>query len=347
MSQPPPLPDPADDERAIATAHDVARLAGVSQSAVSRAFTSGASISPRMRQKVVEASDRLGYRPNLLARSLITRRSNIVGVGMGNVENLFFPLALDKLSSRLAQRGLQLLLFTAEANAQVDRQIEELLRYRVDAIVLLSAVMSSRLAGECRKAGIPVILFNRTARHSASMFSVTGDNVGGAHAIGRYLLEAGYRRMAFMAGYEDSSTSRARETGFREFLAGQGVAAPIRATGEFTQAGAIRAARELLSRRKRPDVIFCANDQMALATIEIARHEFGLDVGRDIGVVGFDDIPMAAWPSFALTTYSQPIDAMADQAAQFIARLDQPPRERHAIVAGDLMIRASTRPLGG
>ena len=343
-----PLPgsdagDRAGGARPIASAHDVARLAGVSQSAVSRAFTQGASISRGMREKVVEAAEELGYRPNMLARSLITRRSNIVGVGIGDVENLFFPLLLDRVSSRLSQHGLRTLLVTATTDAQVDRQVDELLNYRVDAIILLAAAMSSRLADQCQKAGIPVILVNRIARRGDSTYSVTGDNAGGTRAIGRYLLTAGYRRMAFMAGHEDSSTSRSREQAFAAFLAEEGVAPPIRAVGGFTRDGATAAARALLSRPDRPDVIFCANDQMAIATIEVARHELGLCVGEDIGIVGFDDIPMAGWPSFALTTYSQPVERMADKAVEFVTRLNDPQGERHEVIPGELIVRGSTR----
>lgn len=327
----------------IATAHDVARLAGVSQSAVSRAFTQGASISSRMRRKVLNAATELGYRPNILARALITRRSKIVGLTMGNVENPLLPLVLDKLSTRLSEQGFRLLLFTAKINAQVDKQIEEFLRYRVDAIILLSTVMSSWLADECHKAGIPVILFNRTVKRLGGMCGVTSDNDRGGREIGRHLLEAGYKRFAFMAGYEDSSTSQMREHGFTECLMEARVPAPIRVIGDSTHAGAVRAARELLSLKKRPDAIFCANDQMACATVDVARYEFGLEPGKDVGIVGFDDIPMASWPSFSLTTYSQPIDEMAVKTVDFIDQLGKKAPHRQMVVPGKLIVRSSTR----
>lgn len=327
----------------IVTAHDVARLAGVSQSAVSRAFTPGASISARMRARVTQAADQLGYRPNVLARSLSTGRSRIVGIVMGNVENPFFPLALDQMSLLLSEHGYRLLLFTGEVNVRADHQVEELLRYRVDAIILLSAMLSSKLAGECRKAGIPVILFNRTSARSQHAFSVTGDNAGGGRAIARHLVERGYRRPAYLAGYPDSSTSQAREAAFAQALAEAGRAQPLRAEGGFTQAGAAQAMRALLQAPERPDAVFCANDHMALVALQVARHEFALEPGRDIGIVGFDDIPMAGWPSFALTTYSQPVEAMAREAVGFVAALGQADAPRHVVVPGQLVVRASTR----
>jgi DNA-binding LacI/PurR family transcriptional regulator len=334
---------PPPSQRSLATAHDVARLAGVSQSAVSRAFTDGASISPATRERVIDAAHALGYRPNVLARSLITGQTKIVGLAMGNVDNPFFTLALDKLSSRLSGRGYRLLLFTTEMNARVDEQIEELLLYRVEAVILLSATMSSKLVCECQKSGIPVILFNRTVTGSNGGYSVTTDNEHGARTIALHLIEAGYTRAAFMAGYLDSSTSQARERGFFETLVESGRAPPLREVGEFTVEGATLAARRLLTAGRRPDAIFCANDHMALITIEVARHEFGLELGNDIGVVGFDDIPLASWASFGLTTYSQPLDAMADRTVDFISRIDDMAREQNVVVPGKLMIRKSTR----
>jgi DNA-binding LacI/PurR family transcriptional regulator len=261
---------------------------------------------------------------------------------MGNLENHFFPLVLDALSIRLSQAGLRLLLFTAQLNAEVDAQIEDVLHYRVDALVLLSTSMSSKLAAQCRDAGIPVVLINRTVAGSESICSVTGENARGAREIGRFLLENGYRSPAFMAGFVHSSTSHEREQSFTDYLLSQGLAPPIREVGHFTHAGAVAAARNLLARPDRPDAIFCGNDHMAFATIDVARSEFGLEVGRDIAVVGFDDLPMASWPSFSVTTFSQPIIPMVERAVDFILRFGNVPEdERRAVVPGELIIRGS------
>jgi DNA-binding LacI/PurR family transcriptional regulator len=267
-----------------------------------------------------------------------------VGVAVGNLENQFFSLALDALSARLSQAGMRLLMFTAPADTQVDAQIEEVLSYRVDALVLLSTSMSSALALECRDAGVPVVFINRIARGADFACSVTGDNERGAREIGHFLLENGYRKLGFMAGFVDSSTSHAREQAFTRFLAEAGLSPPIRSVGHFTFAGATIAARELLCRPDRPDAIFCANDHMAMATIEVARSEFGLQPGKDVAIVGFDDVPMASWPSFSLTTFSQPIQSMVDRAVEFVLRLgDVPEEDRHAVVPGQLVVRGSAQ----
>lgn len=323
------------------TAHDVARLAGVSQSAVSRAFTEGASISADKRARIMAAASELGYRPNILARSLIQGRSKVVGVVFGQFENPFFAHALGRFSEEFARRGLRMLLFTAETNATVDEQVAELMSYQVSAVILMAVNLSSRLAAECARSNIPVVLFNRTTEQDHSAFAVTGDNKGGATAIARHFLKQGRRRIAFMAGYDDSSTSRQREDAFLSVLSGADIPKPRRVAGHYSRAGAIEATRALFSRSSddRPDALFCANDMMAIAAIETLRSEFGIEPGQGCAVAGFDDIPMAAWPSFSLTTYSQPIDQMVGHAVSFIA--GEHDGKSSVVVPGRLILRDS------
>jgi len=325
------------------SAHDVARIAGVSQAAVSRAFTPGASISEAMRAKVLIAAKELGYRPNLLARSLIKGRSDIIGMVVGNARNPFFTVALDAMSSRLRQAGRHLLVFTGESNATSDVQVEDLLKYRVDGLVLMWTTVSSALAEQCRNEGIPMIFFNRRAGTTKGFATVAGANAIGARQIANHLIAQGYRRFAFMAGLEDSSTNREREKAFVAELASQGFPPPTRAVGQFRRKEGMEAARQLLALDPRPDAIFCGSDIMALGALEVARYEFGLEIGREVGIAGFDGIEQAEWTSFQLTTYTQPIDAMIDRVTELL--LDSTLYESHPqiIVEGDLKIRSSTR----
>jgi len=325
------------------SAHDVARIAGVSQAAVSRAFTPGASISDAMRAKVLVAAKELGYRPNLLARSLIKGRSDIVGMVVGNARNPFFTVALDAMSSRLRKAGRHLLVFTGESNATADLQVEDLLKYRVDGLVLMWTTVSPSLAEQCRDEGIPMIFFNRRAGTTEGFATVAGANAIGARKIANHMIEQGYRRFAFMAGLEDSSTNREREEAFVAALADKGFPPPVRAIGHFRRAEGMAAARELLSLDPRPDAIFCGSDIMALGALDVARYEFGIDVGREVGISGFDGIEQAEWPSFELTTYTQRIDAMIDRVADLLLDSSLYESHPHIIVEGELKIRASTR----
>ncbi|WP_245653808.1 LacI family DNA-binding transcriptional regulator [Novosphingobium rosa] len=330
--------------------HDVARAAGVSQSAVSRAFTPGSSLSPDKRDRIIAIAAQMGYRPNPLARSLLRGKSNIIGVGVGDLANPFFVQTLQLLSQALESANLRLMLFPAHRSENGGSQgaepsLQEVLHYRIDALVLLSVSLSSKLAEECRRAQVPIILYNRTTgQHDASC--VVGDNTMGARTIAAHLLGGGHQRLAFLAGTPESSTNAQREAGFNAYLAEQGHPAPIREEGHFSFDASLAATRRLLVRPDRPDAIFCANDTMALAALTVARHEFGLDVGREISIAGYDDVPMASWPSFGLTSYSQPATRMVDETVRLIHAL-RTRAESHEEVQcpGTLMVRGSTRPV--
>lgn len=332
-----------DPGRGVATAHDVARAAGVSQSAVSRAFTPGASIAAATRAKILAVAESLGYQPNLIARSLISGRSNIVGVGVGNLRNPFFAESLELFSTALEKAGLRLLLFPVDEVATLQAEIHEVLHYRLDALILLSTTLSSTLAAQCRRARVPVILFNRIAA-DPDISSVIGNNEVGARTIAAFLHAGGHRRYAMITGMADSSTGQEREDGFFGFFADAGLPPPLREAGEFQYDVAMAAMRRLLARPDRPDAVFCANDHMALAALNVARFEFGLEPGRDISIVGFDDVPQAAWPAFALTTFGQSAEAMVGETVEIIQQLRHDPQAViHRVVDGGMVIRSSAR----
>jgi DNA-binding LacI/PurR family transcriptional regulator len=326
------------------TATDVARAAGVSQSAVSRAFTPGASIAEETRIRVVEAARTLGYRPNAIARSLITRRSRVIGLVCAYLQNHFYPDVLELMAQAFQRRGYHLLLFTTDISAHADPAIEEILAYRVDGLILASTTLSSALAADCHAAGIPVLSFNRTAR-GAGVLSVTGENRRGGRLIAAFLAAGGHHRLGFVAGIENASTSIEREAGFMEGVAALQLTAPLRAVGHYSFEGAAAAARQLLSRADRPDAIFCGNDHMALSIAEVARFEFGLRIPHDLSLVGFDDVGPARWPSFSLTSFSQPVEAMVEAAVGLmIGEIEgEAAAGRSVVVPGELVVRGSAR----
>jgi DNA-binding LacI/PurR family transcriptional regulator len=325
------------------SAHDVARLAGVSQAAVSRAFTPGKSIAKHTQERVFRAAKSLGYRPNLLARSLIKGQSGIVGVVMGSPRNPVFMAALDALSARLSRAGKHILIFTVQDGSSADEYVDELLMYRADALLLMATDLSPKFAEQCREEGIPILSFHRPPPKTKYFASVTANHREGAQQIATHLLQQGYRRLAFMAGRDDSVTSREREAGFSAHLESEGLPAPVREVGHFQREGALEAARKLLSRKSRPDAIFCANDYMALATIEVARYEFGLEIGRQIGVAGFDDVEQASWPSYDLTSYLMPVQAMVEKVVSIVVADPALKAPAHTTVEGAFKPRGSTQ----
>ncbi len=325
------------------TSGDVARLAKVSQSAVSRTFSPGGSVSPKMRARVLEAAHALGYRPNALARAMISGRSGLIALMVAYLDNHFYPQVLEMLSRALQNRGYQVLLFMTDRGPQ-DKVVQRMLQYQVEGIVMASATLSSSLARECAKTGTPVVLFNRTVP-SLPASSVTSDNIEGGRQVAHLLARAGHARIAFIAGQEDSSTSRDREAGFLKGLAECGASVFSRAVGGYTREGAVRAIQDLFGRPSRPDAVFVANDHMAFAAMDLLRTHYGLRIPEEVSVVGYDDVPEAAWAAYDLTTVAQPGAEMVEATVAIL--LEQVERRlvnrRTAVLPSRLVVRGSVR----
>ncbi|WP_299622439.1 LacI family DNA-binding transcriptional regulator [uncultured Tateyamaria sp.] len=327
------------------TALDVAERAGVSRSAVSRVFTPGASVSKGTAAKVRRAADALGYRPNVLARSLITGRSRIVGLVVAYLENQFYPEAMERLSRELQDRGYHVLVFMASnSGAEADEVMEELLDYQVDGIIAASVGMSNDLTRRCEAAGIPIVLFNR-AQDDDRLSAVTSDNYHGGRKLAEFLVAGGHSRIAHIAGWDGASTQRDREAGFVAGLkaAGQSLVARQAANFDFEQAKTIT--REMFCGPDRPDAVFVANDHMAFAVMDVLRFELGLSVPSDVSVVGYDDVTLSAWPSYDLTTVRQPAGQMVTATIDILMdRLADPDtKPRRVALDGPLVLRGSAR----
>lgn len=325
------------------TSGDVARLADVSQSAVSRALTPGASVSKKTRDKVLKAAAELGYRPNALARAMISGRSRLIALLVAYLDNQFYPIVLEQLSRLLQEQGYQVLIFITDPGRQ-DEVVQKILQYQVEAIVMASATLSSTLARECADTGIPIVMFNRYVASSPAS-SVTSDNLEGGRLVGDFLIRGGHERIAFIAGAEDSSTNRDREAGFQRALAQHGVVVFAHAVGGYSFDGAARAARQLLNRKTRPDAIFVANDHMAFSVMDVVRAEFGLHVPEDISIVGYDDVPEASWKGYDLTTVSQSHEDMVVTTAQILIEQieNEIVKKRAVVLPAKLIVRSSAR----
>jgi DNA-binding LacI/PurR family transcriptional regulator len=290
---------------------DVAQLAGVSQAAVSRTFTPGASVSAGVKKQVLEAAEQLGYRPNAIARSLITNSTNIIGIVLVRFANPIYWQIFKEFTQKLQDLGYATLLLNAARDYKVEQTLPTALQYQVDGLIITSATLSSKMADECARAGTPVVLFNRYELETTAN-AVCCDNVGGGRMAADTLLDAGYRRLAYLAGEEGSSTNRDREQGFTQQLQTRGHTLAFRESGgEYTYEAGYTAVKRLWQTDSVPDAIFCASDLMAMGVSDAAK-ELGLKIPDELGIVGFDDIKMVAWPSYAITTVKQPIDLMVD-----------------------------------
>lgn len=307
-----------------ATSYDVAELAGVSQSAVSRVFQDGASASKQMRKRVMAAASKLGYRPNAIARGLITQRSNMVAVIMSQQTNLYYPEVLGQLTQRFSNHRIHVLLFTLEHESDIDSSLEQVLQFRVDGIVTAAMLSGSQLA-TVHDANIPIVFYNRSLPDMPSN-SVRCDQEEGERWLVAELFAAGHRTFAIVSGPEDSSVSTERTTGALRMLEEHGVDRVTIVTGDYGYGSGRQAFARIVDRHGgTPDAVIAANDVMAIGCIDEARESFGLDVPGDVSIVGFDGVGPARYAAYDLSTVRQPVERMTEAAvAMLIDRIENP-----------------------
>ena len=311
-------------ERRRATSYDVAELAGVSQSAVSRVFQDGASASQAMRDRVVAAADKLGYRPNAIARGLITQRSNMVAVVISKLTNLYYPEVLVQLTQRFSERGVRVLLFALERESDTGSALEQMLQYRVDGI-LTAAMFTQPELKTIENSGIPIVFYNRTSKDQL-ISSVRCDQEEGERWLVDELVNAGHRSFGIVEGPADSVVSIQRKMGALNELAALGVDDITTVSGDFGYETGRSCFRELVEKRgSPPDAVIAANDVMAIGCIDEARVAFELDVPGDISIVGFDGVGPARYAAYSVTTVRQPVHRMTEAAASMLLeRIENP-----------------------
>lgn len=323
-----------------ASSTDVAKRAGVSQSAVSRAF-SGASVAEETRRKIMAAADELGYRPNALVR-VISEQSNLIGIVMGEITNPFYPEVLETLLQDLEAAGFRVLLKHLDKAQNADSAIEEVLAYRVRGIIVTSSFVSAEMAERCAASEVPVVLFNRHIR-DLKISSISCDNVDAGRMIANLFLDSGHQRPAFISGSTVATSNLDRKKGFLDRIAERGGWTVPVVGDEHSYDVGFAGARELIAMRERPDALFCASDVIAFGALDALRTA-GISVPGEISVVGFDDIPMSAWAAFNLTTVRQPRRRMVKEAVEMmIARIKGTSTNGVRLVPGELILRGTLR----
>jgi len=333
--------------RAFVTAADVAKRAGVSRSAVSRTFTPGASVSKEMRERIQRAANHLGYRVNRLAQSLNRSHSNVVGLVGTDLQQPFHAELLAALSGALLSDGMQcMLLNAANAERDVGALIARVLEYRVSAIVVMSGTPPSRIVEECLNNGVPVILVNKLLPNLA-VDTVIADHAAGGRMAAEQLLAAGCRRLAVVSSGARTASLVGRIEAFRGCLAQAHVALRLWQEGAATDYGTGYEAALALLADDGIDGVFCVTDLLALGFLDAARFERGRCVPDDLSVIGFDDIPPAAWSTYRLTTFHQPVSDLTAAIMNLIRRRVEGSNPRHgfARVPVRLVVRSTVRGL--
>ena len=317
---------------------EVAELAQISRSTVSRALAGDTRISEATRDRVLAAARQLGYRPNLIARGLKNQSTGIVGVVVTDLENAYHAHALQLLVEKLGAGRLAPLVFACNTVEGAENAIARLMSYQVDAVVGLAAPFSDQIVKSCVAGGKPLVLMNRH-EGDENVGVVAGDGLAAGAMVADHLVARGARRFAFLGGEDNSFISKEREQGFADRLASHGFDLAVTLSSRYSYAEARVVATDIL--RTAPDAIFCAKDTLAFALLDA-----DAPMEEPPMVVGYDNSALAAWPSYDLTSVDQNLEAMTsctvEAAFAMIAAPDAAAECR--TIAPFLVERGSTRP---
>lgn len=333
--------------------NEVAERAGVSAATVSRVLSDSTHpVRDETRRRVLDAAADLDFQPNMLARGLVTARTQVLGVIVHDVSDPYFGEIVRGLEDVANLRHHQ--VFVCSSDRDPGRELgylRSLLGHRVDAIVFAGGAIEDRryqadlrrLLNAFRERGGVVVML---APHAYQAPTVTIDNLAGAREMTRYLLDLGHRRIGFIAGPERLRTSRIRLAGYRAALEEAGVefAPDAVEAGGFTTEGGAKAAAALMERRSDITAIFAANDVMAFGVLH-AVTVLGLRVPEDVSVAGFDDVQLAAFALSPLTTLRVPMSELGRLGAQLALDALAGRRVRSQRLPTEIVVRASTRAL--
>jgi DNA-binding LacI/PurR family transcriptional regulator len=331
------------------TLEEVARAAGVSRATVSRVVNGNTHVSADVRRAVERAIDRLGYVPNLAARSLVTRRSQSVALVIAEpagrlFEDPFFPRLLRGIGAALSAQELQLVLLMPQSPLEESRAERYLAAGHVDGALLVSLHGNDPLPSSLAGRGMPVVLGGRPPSGAAVSY-VDIDNVEGGRIAVEHLVRQGRHTIATISGPPDMAPGVDRLSGYRQALlaAGQDPDPRLEVPGDFTQQGGVEAMRRILDAQPEVDAVFAASDLMAAGAIQVLRAA-GRRIPDDVAIVGFDDSPIAATSEPPLTSVRQPIEEMGREMVRLL--LDHASRPgsvpRKVILATELVPRRSS-----
>ena len=302
------------------TLKDVAERAGVSRSAVSRTFTEGASVSEKTRAKVIEAADDLGYSPNVLASSLTTGRTKLVGLISDNFHNPIFLQVFDRFTKRLQEQGLRPLLVNLSGETDPEHSVRMLQQYSADAVIVASSTLPASFAQSFHDAGMRVVhSFGRHAPHP-KVHVVGIDNIAAGRLAARTLIDRGYQRVGMMAGPASATSTQDRLAGFLEVMREHG---EIETTTSFAEAYSYDAGFAEMSRllqHRHAEAYFCGDDVLSIGALAAAQKA-GLDVPRELGLLGLNDMSAASWKNIDLTTIRNPVDDVVDASIDLVVHM--------------------------
>ncbi|MGC5011702.1 LacI family DNA-binding transcriptional regulator [Streptosporangium sp. DT93] len=328
--------------RARPTLEKVAARAGVSRATASRVVNGSTRVAPQIREAVTRAVEELGYVPNQAARSLVTQRADSVALVFPEPatrvfsEDPTFSGIIRGVSMEIEEADKQLVLMLTGLSGGYQRVERYATNGHVDGVIIASMHGTDPLPGVLARRGVPVVCSGRPSVPSSLPY-VDMDNVGGAERAVRHLVEGGRRRIAAIAGPQDMIAGIDRLAGYRSVLRDSDRRSII-AVGDFTRESGTAAMRQLLADDPDIDAVFVANDLMALGAM-LALRQAGRQVPGDVALVGFDDIPAAAYAEPSLTTVRQPTEEMGRRLARMVLDLEE---KSQVVLPTELVVRGST-----
>lgn len=300
------------------TSKDIARAANVSQATVSRVLSGNPNVQAEKRERVLAVIRELNYRPNGMARAMRTNRTGNIGVVVSRLANPLYPEMLQILGQRLTEVGLRMMVWNTDETDE-GAAASALRESLVDGVIMTTATALSTPLYEAMMLNAPVVLIHRVV-DGWPCDQVMSDNAKGAATVAEYVVKGDRKRIGLIEGLPLASTIRARQTAFRTRL--DELNCPLDPSlsirvDSFSHKTGFDAASYLLDLAQPPDVLFCVNDVIALGARDAARAR-GVDVPGKLWIIGYDDIEMAAWPAFDLTTVRQPLKQMAQEAVALL-----------------------------
>lgn len=330
-----------------ATLKDVAERAGVSRSAVSRAFTAGASVSAKTRQKIERAAAELGYQPNALASSLTTGRTRMIGLVSNNFHNPIFLRVFDLFTRGLQERGLRPLLVNLTDEVDPDASVRMLRQYSVDGVIVASSTLPASFADAFRAAGLPVVHSFGRLMATPSVDVIGLDNVAAGRLAAQTLQARGYTRVAFLGGPATATSTQDREAGFVATLDGaEDMTVSVSHAAAYTFDAGRAEMQRLLALGPAAEAYFCGDDVLSIGALSALR-DAGLRVPEDVGLIGLNDMDMAGWANINLTTILNPIAGIIARSIDLVAGMIDDPKHRPKAhrFACRIVERGTLRPL--
>jgi hypothetical protein len=330
-----------------ATIKDIARVLKISTSTVSYALNGGPrSVPDEVKQRVLATAAELGYRPNRLAKSMVTGKTSTFGIIPPGTSILaavgpYFQVVLNGILSAAEEVKHDVLIFTGFGDGNEDRFLDNVLDGRVDGLIFLAPPKDTEIFSHPELAKVPHVMTNCWL--PTSVPAINCDNATGIHDALQYLVDLGHRSIGMLYGKFDLDDGVQRHRAFIDFMTAAQL--PIRQewlkNGHFTPAGGYSAAHELLSQKNRPTAVVCCNDEMAVGFVRAAA-ELKIEVPDEVSVIGFDDSPIAASVHPPITTMRQPLEEMGRAAVLTLSALVSGLPVQNRTFSAQLIVRAST-----